>query len=347
MRELLLAYLFGQLDGVQRERVERALADEPRLQEELRRLRLCLGVDEPEVIEPPPDLVERTCSRVISLARAGSAAEGRRETCAASAAEWQAPAAGGRYSPGDLAVSLGLTLVAAMLVFPALHDSRVMARRTACQNNMQGVYWAISSFAEANGGLIPHVPAKGRESFAGIFAVILRDREFVDPGELPQLLICPGTIRVGDWKRAALVLGPIPTRAELLEWDEARLAEFRPRLGGDYAYRMGFVDDDGYHPWRLDRSRNSAILADTPSLNRESFQSSNHGGRGQNVLFADGHVAFVCDCPQLPGGDKLFTNRDGYLAAGLGPLDSVLAASGQGPALQLIYSLFDRGRKPR
>ena len=363
MRELLLAYLFGQLDNDQRERVERALADEPELQKELRRLQVCLGVDAPdarEVVEPPPDLVERTCSRIVSFSRPGAAEDSDLQPClsmdrdpavgAATAASgaWQ-PIGGGQYSRGDLAVALGLSLVAAMLLFPAMHDSRVMARRTACQNNMRSILLGISTYADANGGLIPHVPAEGKESFAGIFAVILGEFHFIDPQELPQLLVCPGRVQVRDWEREAVLFGlPIPTRDQLLASPDELLTVLQRRVGGDFAYRLGYIDEwDRYRRWRIDYSSRSAILADAPSPFREFFQSENHGGRGQNVAFADGHVTFVCDCPEVDCGDKLFMNRHGYRAAGLDPIDNVLVPSEVGPSLPLIDASLEWGRTPR
>jgi prepilin-type processing-associated H-X9-DG protein len=57
--------------------------------------------------------------------------------------------------------------------------------------------------------------------------------------------------------------------------------------------------------------------------------SINHGGAGQNVLFADGHVQFL---PQRTfGEDDIFLNRDRKVAAGLDATDIVLGYSAARP----------------
>lgn len=348
MRELLLAYLFGQLDSGQREQVEQALADQPELREELQQLRNCLGaVDPSEAVDPPPDLVERTCRRVVKQTPPASPHEKcvapSDSACAASmesAASWTGER---QWSAGDFAVAMGLTLLAAMFLFPAIHDSRVLARRNACQDNMRALFLGFDLYAGANGGSIPHVPGEGREAFAGIFAVRLSEGGFIDRQVLGRLLVCPATIRMGGWERDTFVGFRVPTTEELLAANEREFQKVKRELAKSYAYRVGYVDRFGrYRPWRSDQSDLSAILADAPSLHLEAFQSSNHGGHGQNVLFADGHVAYLCRCPALSCGDHLFKNYAGYRAAALGEQDNVLVRSDEGPGLKIIWSLLPR-----
>ena len=57
--------------------------------------------------------------------------------------------------------------------------------------------------------------------------------------------------------------------------------------------------------------------------------SLNHGGRGQNVLFHDGHVEFCVS--RLVGGDDIYLNRDMKVAAGVGCSDAVLGSSAPRP----------------
>jgi hypothetical protein len=63
MREQLLAYLLDDLNPAERSTVEAALADSPELQQELEKLRECLGCCEsPAEPEPEPtQLASRTC----------------------------------------------------------------------------------------------------------------------------------------------------------------------------------------------------------------------------------------------------------------------------------------------
>ena len=62
-------------------------------------------------------------------------------------------------------------------------------------------------------------------------------------------------------------------------------------MGGSYGYCIGYVDQGVYQPTRNLGRPGFAIMADAPCEDRPGRQSDNHGGRGQNVLFEDGHVA--------------------------------------------------------
>ena len=68
-------------------------------------------------------------------------------------------------------------------------------------------------------------------------------------------------------------------------------------------------------------------MADAPSLYLASYQTSNHGARGQNVLFEDGHVRHMRTCRDCPYSDDVFHNDQGKLAPGTHANDSVIAPS--------------------
>jgi prepilin-type processing-associated H-X9-DG protein len=355
MRELLLAYLFGQLGLREREQVERALAERPRLREELRRLQECLlaegqeheGDEKTDLVEPPADLVKRTCDRIAELVRCEEAggytnspgdAEGRRPSEGMSA-PWARFSDRNCCSVAELTGAICVTVVMATLIVPAIHDSRVYARRDQCQDQLRQIILGINSFASSNAGAIPWVPDVGKDAFAGIFPVLLADGHYVDRQQLGQLLVCPATIRAGEWRQEGYLLRLfIPTHEQVMAASERSLAALRKRLAGSYAYRFGYVNDYGrYCEWRLDNSPHSAILSDAPGLSRLGFQSSNHGGCGQNVAYADGHVEFIIRPACGAGRDHLFLNDAGVRAAAIGENDSVLGRSDANPAVELVW----------
>lgn len=361
MRELLLAYLFGQLDMHERDQVERALAEKPQLREELRRLQDCLEAKEQgdgASCEPPADLVKRTCERIARLvqneerelaasdptasARSNSAMPERLSEVAPPSSS-SSPSSRSRCSLGELAAAIGVTFVMATLIIPAIYDSRVLARRNECQVHLREIARSIDAYAAAHHGAIPFVPAVGPDSFAGIFPVLLADGEFIDRQRLGRLLVCPGTIRVGEWQQDAYLLRLlVPTHRQVMAAPDERLAFWRRRLAESFAYRFGYIDAVGrYSEWRIDFSPRSAILSDAPILSRRGFQSANHGGHGQNVAFADGHVNFIVNCPEpaLQCGDHLFLNKAGVRAAPFDPVDIVLGRSEDGPGVQIPQDL--------
>jgi prepilin-type processing-associated H-X9-DG protein len=77
------------------------------------------------------------------------------------------------------------------------------------------------------------------------------------------------------------------------------------------------------------------LMADAPACDANSEvrpgNSANHEGRGQNVLFTDGHVEFLTTRTVGPDGDDIYLNADQKVGAGRGPRDSVLGQSGAVP----------------
>jgi prepilin-type processing-associated H-X9-DG protein len=117
--------------------------------------------------------------------------------------------------------------------------------------------------------------------------------------------------------------------AQLRTFDPPRLELCRSEAGGDYAYCLGLVDDDGkIVPPRCEGRTNFAVLADAPLIQngREVFIA--HDGQGMNIFFEDGHVAFVVpECWQDEIGDNPFCNIKQAREAGLHSRDASLGPS--------------------
>jgi prepilin-type processing-associated H-X9-DG protein len=115
---------------------------------------------------------------------------------------------------------------------------------------------------------------------------------------------------------------------------EADFDRCAPVLALCYAYSLGYRGPDGTLHGPGDHAQASfsqtPIMADSPPAEGVLSNSINHGGSGQNVLFADGHVTFL---PKrtLGAGDDIFVNRDGQVAAGVDASDIVLGHSGARP----------------
>ena len=143
-------------------------------------------------------------------------------------------------------------------------------------------------------------------------------------------------------------MGPwsVPTLEQIDNATGADLVRLQQRAGGSYAYAIGYVDDRGrYRPIR-NRSRPFfPILADAPSPYLEGRQSANHGGRGQNMFFEDGHIAFVTELTQFVGDDPV-RNRLGARQFGLDSEDAVLLPSPMPPILRSTRPVPTLIRRP-
>ena len=108
------------------------------------------------------------------------------------------------------------------------------------------------------------------------------------------------------------------------------------RLLPGYAYSLGFRDEDDHiHGPILSHPNAPAaqlpLLADAPSSTATIGNSPNHAGRGQNVLYSDGHVAFKTARTAGLRGDDIYLNQANRVAAGLGLHDVVLGAGAAVP----------------
>ncbi len=312
IREQLLGYLLDALDDDERIEVEEQLEANPDWRDELESIALTLEplAETYEEFEPPAGLAERTCSLIA--ARSTVTPSGR-ALHPATSAEIRSR---GQWSIADVVVMAGICLAAAMLFFPAISQSRYAARLQACQDNLRELGIALVDYSEKAGqGHFPEVPTEGNRAVAGIYAPVLLDAGYLTD---ENRIICPSSAlaREADtWE--------LPTLNQIDQASGRLLMLFHRSMGGSYGYSLGVVDNGRHRaPRNLGRTY-FALMADAPSLQLAGHRSTNHGGRGDNILYEDGHIRYVVESNAQ--GDDPFLNRLGWIEAGIDPDDAVVA----------------------
>jgi anti-sigma factor RsiW len=321
----LLGYLLGALEDDERAAVEEQLRGSAKLRRRLASLRRQIELLRGASCEfqPPPGLARRTCHFIAAFAEAPSGQPSA--TAASRATPLPAPVqlpSGGSWRWSDVSVMAGIMVTAVLLVFPAIQSSRFRARVTACQENLQQLGTALVQYSEHHGKYFPQVPQQGNLAAAGIYAPALLSDGLLDS---PQRVLCPGSSLAADRSFQ------VPSLDQLQAASGRELGRLRSIMGGSYGYSLGYVEN-GRYVSTCNLSRPTfALMADAPSDTLPGFQSENHGGRGQNVLFEDGHVRFLTSSRPIEDGDDVFVNDTGLVAAGDQRNDSVVAGSAAAP----------------
>jgi prepilin-type processing-associated H-X9-DG protein len=310
MNEEMVAYLLGALDRDAAERLERELESEPAKRRDLDRLGWALRplAEDAGDVAPPAGLAVRTVDRVIR----------------ARVAERQQVLPAGRPGPWrltDLAVAASILFMISLVILPALNEARHRRGLTECGNHMRQIAVGMLSYAEQYAGHFPFHSSSGPLAVAGMYAPILLETGMVGDS---AAFVCPAT---GDDSRAIRPLRSVEAALD----DLKRVSAMVPRLGGSYAYSLGFQDRGVYTPPQRDRMAGHMVLVDRPSRPEEGdvahSNSPNHAGRGQNALYLDGHVRFL-PCPEeCTGCDNLYVNQGNRIEPGLNQTDMVLGAS--------------------
>ncbi len=332
MRADLLGYLLNALDEDERQRVREALQQDSRLRQELETLRSELRPLDAtnRDYEPPAGLADLTCDLVEACAQQDAVevpprrpTRSHRPPGRFASRDQSVPANG--WSAADAIVVAGIILAVSLIFFPAIARSRNHSQITYCQENLRNLGIALAGYSEQHNGFFPAIPVSGHRAVAGIFGPLLYETTFLDD---PRMLVCPGSelARQADGFR-------IPRLMDLDQADGGRLLSLQRISGGSYGYTLGYIGTRGYATPRNRQRESFALLADAPSLHLPARQSSNHAGRGQNVLFEDLHVQFLRSprCDAL--GDDVFRNRYGFMDAGSDEEDSVVAPSHVSPLL--------------
>jgi prepilin-type processing-associated H-X9-DG protein len=330
MDENLVGYLLNALDPETCRRVEVQLRANPEARRRLALLRQALeplSADSEE--EPPPGLGVRTLAHIARhqrrLAKTVATPPARpvlNLPPAPRSSSLEGGTGRGRWRRADVLIAAALLLAVLSLVAAALPRMWNEYRIYACQNNLRLFHQALAAYSEQHHHAFPKVEEEPPLNVAGIFVPILRDS-----GTLPAnvSLTCPGSDQ-----------GPPPslTVEQLAELRRTRPETFQAlahQLAGCYAYPLGYLSAEALCGLTSDDDARLPIVADAPpdfSNYRDALGNSlNHGGRGQNVLFIDGHAEFLTVRTVGVGGDDIYLNQDGLVAAGRDRFDSVLGAS--------------------
>jgi hypothetical protein len=230
------------------------------------------------------------------------------------------------WSLADVTIGGGVLLLIAALVTPAVFETRAASRRAACESNLRTLGAALFDYQDEHNQQLPRVePGQN----AGMYALALVEGGYLTREEIRDRLVCPESKLAEDIfdGRAAI---EIPSREELAAASGARLAELRKRMGGSYAYSLGYQNETGAYQQRpFTGDKQAPLLSDAPMPARRGVRSVNHGGQGQNVIDQSMRVLFRPEA--VVGGDDIFLNDEGLQAAGVSRRDSVLAPSDVGP----------------
>jgi prepilin-type processing-associated H-X9-DG protein len=330
MEEFFIDYLLDALDERARRQLEAHLTQHPEARKKLALLKQALEplAADADAPAPPPQLVERTLAKIA--AHICTDRRGNDLPLAPPVSPATLPMGRSWWRRADVLVAacLLVTIVGVgLIILGRLRAPDSGALLVECKNNLRQYYIALQKYHEQN-GKFPDIAKQSPRDVAGIFVPIL-----ADAGTLPASasIRCPG---IGSPMSCQFTLASLRTMSD----DEFALRS--PCLALCYAYSLGYRDETGaYHgpgdiphgswsqtPIMADRPPAEGILSNEGSLSN----SMNHGGTGQNVLFADGHVQFL---PKRTLGveDDIFLNRDRKVAAGLDATDIVLGHSAARP----------------
>lgn len=313
MNDQLLDYLLDRLDEPAKRQIESRLQVDETTRHQLELLRQAvepLAAD--DEIVAPPHLAARTIARVAEYACRPlpiAPAPLRSES-------------GGRpwWRRADVLVAASLLAVFAGIGIPLIGRMRAAPAIVECQENLRRFHLALRTYEETHKQ--PFSLEKAPRNVAGIVVPMLQDA-----GALPSdfSVRCPGQ---GAFLGCALTLDQIKNMSP------EQFAQHAPNLLVSYAYTLGYRDETTgiWHP--INRSEDAPdnsvlIFADNPPANVVAGNSLNHGGRGQNVLFRDGHAQFIKI--RTYDRDDIYLNSANHVAAGNGCRDFVLGNSASKP----------------
>ncbi len=342
MRELLVRYLMGELDGPELRQLEAQLRTSPELRSQLAYLRNCFQAaedDQDGVAAPPRGLAERTSERVTDygsdeyfVEESDSHATRRSSHSSAFSTEVDPPTGSLSWSFADFVVAAGVCLAVSMLLIPALSDSREAVLRLRCQENLRN--WNVLLALNAQHSDSVYLPvAQLREG--DLYVLRIANKNLSSAQEFDKIRRCPGKNKNPKLcpQQSLLQMVSSPTPTLPANPSCSPLKEDNPQLLLDYAIDIGYIDDEGFHSRRNEHSPYAPVMADAPGMNQNGHISPNHPGV-IHVLFQDGHVQLARTSTRK-GDDKddLFRNDNGQMKAGCDKEDWVLI-----PTVQILPS---------
>ena len=352
MQHSIIGYLLGALDDEELAKFEAQLKIDPELQAQVHEAAKSLEClhDDGEEFEPPAGLVESTCSLVEEMRHlpqptndvsellelgfaASEASHPRRPTNVVRRGYAGGGSDNEKWTLVDVFVACSIVLIACLLLFPAINNSRYHAQIASCQNNLRSIGRALIQFSDANpSNSFPQVPQEGNLSFAGMYAPTLKSFGLVDDDSLFR---CAASSFGFD--RSSSETFRIPTIEELEQSSGEELLAAQQRAGGHFGYSLGVLKNGKVAAIKNQSRNHFALMSDSPALYkivRVSPEMKREIHR--NVLFESGCVRVVCVETECWCGDQIFTNDHGFVSAGVHDSDAVIGASAASPMTRTV-----------
>ncbi len=302
----MLDFSFGLLEEPRCEICEREMAADPVLFDRVTRLSLSVAtlVDDGDLIEPPLGLASRT---IVMVQRRKQKPQFQDFVPTRVPFRW-----------ADVAVAATVFFASILTLTVPLMRSRAQMDQAACAFNLGKLGVSLAKYSSTHGAY-PFVPASYP---VGTYSVMLNESNNLPD---PSVLACPCLTK--NSKRE-----PLPAFDKFRQLLSKSPHTCDAMLDGQFAYNVGYRHPTGEQaPVQDTQTSYMPIASDGPGCDGAGHildgNSPNHGGRGQNVLFTDGHVSWRRN-RWLSANDKdIFLNNELRPAAGLDPEDSALVPS--------------------
>jgi len=324
--ETLLGYLLFALPEQDQQQIDRLALSDPIIQQRIQDLRGLLDPlrGNPEEFEPRAGLASSTMSAIRESIdsdvnemnrRVGSVSmsQPRFESSRATRLAWL-----------DSFVALAAGVVILSFLLPSVWLTRESARRISCAANMREIGEAITAFAYGNSERrLPKIELSGPLSFAGVYAIRLKDAGLLDSSEK---MWCPSMSQLDAEQK-------IPTIAAYLAASPTIQNNWKYTAAGNYSYNLGNLVTGIYITPSIESGHNFAVMGDTLlPIDSSADMGPIHGRNAANILFVDGSIRYVrvdrIDPEQM---DNPYLNRANRQSAGVGIEDCCLGPSFQNP----------------
>lgn len=243
------------------------------------------------------------------------------------------------FSFVELLVVVGILVILAAIFIPYVSKVRESDHRARCSDNLNAIMRALRNYADANHDFYPSVTYDAVHSPNGYVAYTGADSPDpfakdtrVQPNDVtaalwllvrqrlvkPGVFVCPSTSNTADPVLIAGAESRVDQRSNFFDGTHLSYSYSSP-----YSSAPGYQMNDtrpadfalmadknpGVEPPELDNVMGPAY--DAPPFELAKANSNNHGKAGQNVLYADGHVAFqttaYCGVGTAEKRDNIYT----------------------------------------